>query len=98
MPSRPINTTTIIQDLPAMMRMDLVVLFQARELGKLQELVAIGAALESGMIRVDTIQGPMMYNSFATLWLATPDEEIPELFEKNCTVVEIPADEDVFEQ
>jgi len=87
-----------ITDLPELMRTDMIILSQVEEIGKHPGLLSIGAAMESGMIEVDTINGRMLFNSFAVLWLATSDENIPEGFKKNSTVITIPEEEDVFEE
>lgn len=88
-----------IQDLPEMMRSDQIILLQTQDLGKQEELFIAGSALESGMVRVKTNQGEMLYNVFANLWVVVEENNIgliPEIIARNSRLVKLDGSEEVF--
>ena len=97
--TQPLAMTEVknIVSLAELLREDMIILVQMATDGKWEEMLSIGQYLETGMIAVNTIQGPMLYNGFGTLWLATSDEEIPEPFKSKAQITEISESEDVFE-
>ena len=87
-----------IKDLPELMRSDMTIIHQLDSTGKHQELLSVGQALESGMVLVKTINGEMLYNSFAILWLVVHSvEQVTELIARNTTLVEIPEEASIWE-
>jgi len=87
-----------IKDLLESMKSEMTIIHQVDSNGRCQELEYVGQALESGMVLLKTINGEMLYNSFATLWLVVHSvEQVTELIARNTILVEIPEEEDVWE-
>jgi hypothetical protein len=97
--AKPLASVSI-GNLPEAMRTDIIAVCEVTSHGKGQELITVGAALESGMISLETIQGRMLYNSFAVVWLVVDEDSlptIPESIARNTRLVELEASDDAFE-
>lgn len=97
--SKPLASVSI-GALPEAMRTDIIAVTEVTSPGVHPELIIVGAALESGMINLETTHGRMLYNSFATVWIVVDEDSfpsLPEIIARNTKLVQLEAEDDAFQ-